>query len=358
MAMQRSKTEDHWKVFDKVRLDRDCPLLRQALDDWCDLLRDCELDVATAVGASSGTALLRARPALRDWFEAHWLHGDDLAAANDQMGLRSWLAAGHSPAVWIDLFLVPEWLLAMSRFSFAGHAVPATVRRGLAAVTAVECARGLIDAQVPPEAVRERGCWIRPAIARDLIAGRYVCSRVGESEAIAALAGQAPIEGALDGDDLAEIAALAAGHHAASALRAPQQAGLDEVQAVWVEDALLALVQRRVRSAGTARALELPPAGGLRIDFSQALLCTVEPPPSVVQAAALGLIDPQVTQLPLPIGPCARALAFGWRSLSIDLAHLDDLDDLVSALLDALDDPPTGTAEVLTGEGFALHWVR
>jgi len=358
MATPRPKSDDPWKAFDRVRLDRDCPQLRQALDDWCDLLRDCDLDVVSVVGASSGAALLRARPAVRDWFDSHWLHGGDLEASNQAMGLDRWLAQGGSAAQWIDLYLVPEWLLGISRFSFAGHAVPATVRRALAAVTAVEAVRGLVDAQVPPEAVRERGCWLRPAIVHDVIAGRHVCSRVGEAEAIAALAGQAPIEGALDGDDLAEVAALAAGLHTQAALGAPARAGLDEVQAVWVEDALLSLVQRRVRSAGVARPAEIAPTAGLRVEFGTARLVTVGPPPTVLQSAALGFIDGDPGPMPLPVGPCRAAVATGWQALHVDIAHLDDLDDLVSALLDGLDDPPSVAGGHLDGDGFSLRWLR
>lgn len=357
--MSNSGKTSPFKAIYSTELWSRCDLLRCAISDWCQLLVDSEVDAPEALGSASLREFLSNFSKLEQWILAGLITHADIDAAAATAGGQVWLEGGGNAGEFIDRFLVPELLLGLSRFGRSGHKLPAHFRDSLAAVTAVEAQRALIDATLQPEDFDHGvGCWLRPSLIVPLIGGRFLADRIGESSAIEAAAGQAPIGDAIDADDRREFETLLTGRHDARALAAAQPGGLAEVQAVWCEDALLAHVQRRVRQAGLARAVIAPPHGGrLQIDFADARLHAVEPPPSIAQMAAMGWIDPPVGALPLPAAPCKLAQQRGWASATLVIDHADELDDLVAAVLEAIDDPPKRRdAAELAGDGFAMRW--
>ncbi|MSQ83609.1 MAG: hypothetical protein EXR77_12090 [Myxococcales bacterium] len=355
-----TSTFNQLQLIAKVRLDTECPLLRRALVDWAELLADSNVDLRAAFGVGSGGAIMQLYPTLRAWIDGGIASAASIDAACAQMGLSAWLHNGRTAPQWIDRFVVPELLIGLSQFPLVPRHSAARFTRALAALTAVEAHRGLIDAQVQPDELADGGCWLRPLLANDLIAGRFLADRVGEEAAIAAAAGQAPIEDALDSADLAEFAALIAGHHDPRAIELGQSGGLTEVLAVWAEDAVLSLVQQRSRRAGVAVALEIVPVGGLVVDVGRAELRRAGAPRSITESAAVGAIDPEIYSVALPIAPCKLAASRGWAVANLAIEHLDGCDDLVAALLDSLDAPPIGTGPThsVAGDGFELTWHR
>ena len=348
------------RAIDKVRLDRDCPHLHEAIDELFDLLQQCDVDPRVAIGNGSTGALLARMATPAAWLAAGWIAPDVWRSAVIASGAEAFLAAGGQPAQFVDGWLVPEFVVALAHFPSDRHRHQVRLRDALAALAAVEANRALIDPVLLPEALQDAGCWLRPGLASALMAGRYLADRVGVEAAIAAAAGAAPIEDALDDADLAEIEALCRGAHAASALLPKQAAALTEHTAVWVEDVVLLLTSRRRREGGMARPVQVQPdGGGLRFDLTAAVASSLGAPASLGQHTAQGWLDPQLARLALPAGPCVRAALRGWAALDIVINHFEELDDLVVALLDTLDDPPElgNGAATTAGDGFELRWI-
>lgn len=348
------------RQFGKVRLDRDCPQLREAVDELFDLLRECDVDPRHALGSSSPGALLTRLSTPAMWIAAGWLSESQWHAALATCGAEAFLATGGSASEFTDGWLVPELVTAAAHFPAAAHRHPTKLRDALAALAAVEANRALIDPTLLPDALQGRGCWVRPQLAQSLFSGRFLADRVGLEAAIAAAAGAAPIADALDEADLSEFEALWRDSHAASALVPTKAAPLNEHTAVWMEDAILLATARRRRERGLAQPAQwLPSGGGLHLDLALAVLRPLGPPATLVQHTDNGWLDPEVLRVALPAGPCVRATNHGWAALDVAIAHFDELDDLVVALLDALDDPPRAQAgpHTVGGDGFELRWL-
>ncbi|MBI5608190.1 MAG: hypothetical protein HY902_04865 [Deltaproteobacteria bacterium] len=267
----------------RVRLgDGRAPLLGAALDGLFDLLRSVDLDPRHALGARSSASLLERLATVGDWLDQTPL---SLATVQEVAAQCGWHGLADVPAAgadWVDRWMTPELLLAVSQFPHAQRSHPG--ERGpwlqaVAALTAVDAYRPLLDASLTPEELdNSPGCHLRPNLGRLLPAARFMAATLGLDAVLAAATGAAPFDDALGMLQADEIEALLLGSHAPSAARAPQPFG--EQDAAWLEDVLLAMLYRRSIAGGVPHALTwLPPGGGLRFDLVQAQLRTMAPVP-------------------------------------------------------------------------------
>ncbi len=340
----------------RVRLSEGrAPLLGAALDGLFDLLRSVDLDPRHALGARSPASMLERLATVGDWLDHTPLDVATVEQVANQCGWQGVVGTPAAGADWVDRWLTPELLLAVAQFphaqrSHSGERGPWL--QAVAALTAVDAYRPLLDASLTPEELEETpGCHLRPALGRLLPAARFMSATLGLDAVLAAATGAAPFDDALGMLQADEIEALLLGNHAPSAARAPQPFG--EQDAAWLEDALLAMLFRRSLASGVPQAQAwLPPGSGLRFDMARAQLRTMAPVP----LDHAGFADAAIGHLPLPAGACAALQQRGLQALDVHLEHLEALDDLFDVIFEIYD----GEADeaVLEGDGFHVEFVK
>ncbi len=343
-------------VLQQVRLAGGrTPLLAAALDGLFDLLRSVDLDPRHALGARNPAGLLERLPTLGDWLAHTPLPAATVAAVAAQCGWASVSQVHAAGADWVDRWLTPELLLAIAHFPHAQQSHPS--ERGawlqaVAAMTAVDAYRPLVDAGLSPEELEDpAGCHLRPALGRLLPAGRFMAATLGLGAVLAAATGAAPFDDALGTLQADEIDALLLGSHARHAAHAPQPFG--EQDAAWLEDAVLAMLHRRSLKTGLPRAEAwIPPGGGLRFDLQQAQLRTLAPVPT----EHTGYLDAAIGHLPLPASACAALVERKLTAIDVHLEHLESLDDLFDVIFEVFDGE--GDEAELVGDGFRVEFVK
>lgn len=344
-------------LLDALLTAEDAPLLHEAITSLVDLLRDCDLDPRTLLGAASAQELLRRHKTLRNLGDAGLLDLTLLRAELEELASPAMtIAAEHVPAVAeVDRFLVAPVLLGLARLPGGGSDLPSWLIDAGAALIAVDAWRPLVAPEMAPESLLQGpGCHTDPRLARLLPAGHLLARTVGFESLVQGIAGQGALLDALDGAtlDAAETLTHPGAEFDGQALRAWTDA-FGEQDAAWLEDVVQLLCVRRRREHGLPRAVQsMPDGGGFVLDLQA---CQVRPaqPRSLGKAVAEGWLDALPTSLPAPPAACGALVRAGWPGLVVRLQHTDALDDLAEVLFDLCDQPDTPHA--IHGDGFVIE---
>lgn len=327
------------------------PLLADALSCWFDLLRQSELDLQSAVGSKSVGELLRKYPTLQSFIAAGRI--DEVAVAATIEGIQKSPVELDS-AAQIDRFVVPHVLCGLSRLP--GLAQTANwLSESVAAIIAAEAYWPLIMPTLAPEEITQGpGCHSDPKIARAMLAGRWLASRIGLDAVVQAAAGEMPWSDAIEADAL-QLGALIA-RPGSSIVGAQHQAwAMDfaEEEANWLQDAMCALLLRRRLEQGLPRAYLTQPRGGAMIWYLQRCeLRPVEKPTSLLTQEADGWLDALQSSVPMPLSACGALTRSGWQQLELVLTDVEAIDEMVNVLVDLVSQD--ARPQVVHGDGFTV----
>jgi hypothetical protein len=344
-------------LLDAVLTPEDAPLLHEAVASLLDLLRDCDLDPRTLLGAASSQELLRKNKTLRALGAAGLLDAQLLRVELEELASPAMtLAAERVPAVAeVDRFLVAPVLLGLARLPGGGADLPAWLIDAGAALIAVDAWRPLVAPEMAPEALLQGpGCHTDPRLARLLPAGHLLARTVGFESLVQGIAGQGALLDALDGATLDAAEALT---RPGADFDGPSLASwtdtFGEQDAAWLEDMVQLLCVRRRREHGLPRAVQsVPDGGGFVLDLQTCQVRSAQSR-SLAKSVAEGWLDAPPAALPVPPAACGALVRAGWPGLVVRLQHAEALDDLAEVLFDLCDQPDTPHA--IHGDGFVIE---
>ncbi len=334
---------------------RSVRLWQEALGGWFELLRDAAIDPLRIVGARSAAGIVARWPQLADLMQAGWLRQETWSDAATLDGASAWAANGRDKAEWVDRWLVPELMWGLCRS--VGPQQDSDVARAVATLLAVDSYRPIVDPLLSPDALLDGpGCHVRPHWAAWLAAGRSLAVEHGLEPLLAAYVDQARPQ--LSWQDVVASAILPAPAAQAAATEplASVSGGLDEQEAAWIEDMVLAcLWRRRLQQrdgGGQATRATLWRDGAVHIDLLKGVLRT-QGGGGLVRSAEGGWVDAGLPPLPLPPRPCALARRAGWAQATLQWQAPDDTDELIDTVFALL----AGELEPIEveGEGFVLR---
>lgn len=327
------------------------PLLADALACWFDLLRQSEIDLQSSVGCKSVGELLRKYPTLQSFITAGRINGP--LVANTIEGLQKSPLQLDS-AAQIDRFVVPQVLSGLSHLPGLAQAGN-WLSESVAAIIAAEAYWPLIMPTLAPEEITQGpGCHSDPKIARAMLAGRWLASRIGLDAVIQAAAGEMPWSDAVEADAL-QLGALIARPGAAivGAQYLAWTMDFAEEEANWLQDAMCALLLRRRVEQGLPRAYLTQPLGGAMIwHLQRCELRPIEKSTSLLAQEADGWLDALQTSVPMPLSACGALTRSGWQQLELVLTDVEALDELVNVLVDLVSQD--ARPQVVHGDGFSV----
>ena len=335
----------------------DAPLLHEAVTSLIDLLRDCDLDPRTLLGATSAAELFRKHKTLRALGDAGLLDGRILRADLEELASPDMTAAAEKvpAAAEVDRFLVAPVLLGLARLPGGNAQLPRWLVDAAASLIAVDAWRPLLAPDLAPEALLVGpGCHIDPRLVRRLPAGHLLARAVGFESLVQGLAGQGDLLDALDAQtlDACESLTKPGGEFAGSEL-ACWTDEFGEQDAAWLEDTLQLLCVRRRREHGLPRAVHVVPDGGGLVIELETCRMRMAQPRSFGRAIAEGWLDPVPESVPAPPAACGALARAGWEGVIIRMEHTDSMEDLSEVLFDLCDQPDAPHA--IHGDGFSIE---